>query len=69
MSNETRAALENLFAAVFITCVLLFTGFIIHSSSYESATRVFEEKAVKDGVAEYYLDEHNARRWRWKGDQ
>ena len=26
----------------------------------------FQEKAVNEGHAEYYLDENNERQWRWK---
>ena len=25
-----------------------------------------QDKAVKDGKAEYYLDENHMRQWRWK---
>jgi len=32
----------------------------------EEVTEEFQDDAVKQGHAEYYLDSNNERQWRWK---
>lgn len=38
------------------------SAFIVH----DAVMSVYKDDAVKHGKAEYYLDDHNARQWRWK---
>jgi hypothetical protein len=48
-------------AIVFIVGWII--GFVV---GFCVATNEFEKTAVKQGKAEYYLDENNERQWRWK---
>lgn len=37
-----------------------------YSFGCDAGEQMMIDKAVVDGVAEYYLDENNNRQWRWK---
>lgn len=48
---------------------LLWTAGVFQASrmvGWFEADEHHEDEAVKHGKAEYYLDENNERKWRWK---
>lgn len=46
-------------------CVLLLV-LILGTATNAHTERSWQDRAVKDGKAEYYLDANNVRQWRWK---
>lgn len=50
------------FAALVFACVALLAGCNFGQFS-------IKEDAVKNGVAEYYLDENHEKQFRWRGEK
>ncbi|HEU4344025.1 MAG TPA: hypothetical protein VFU31_20920 [Candidatus Binatia bacterium] len=49
-----------------VVALLCVISFVLGASVMH---RVFKSHAVRKGHAEYYLDDKDWRRWRWKGDE
>ncbi len=53
-----------LFVSMIVGLLSFLVGLATGQKLEEMDTR---DAALKRGDGEYYLDEHNTRRWRWKG--
>jgi hypothetical protein len=53
-----------------IAIILIIVGPVwAYSFGCDAGEQIMLDKAVTDGVAEYYLDENNVRQWRWKAER
>lgn len=54
----------NSFLAGLTVASLVYIGIIVFTGALSKST--WQERAVKAGKAEYYLDADNNKQWRWK---
>lgn len=50
-------------------CACIIGPFWAYTYGWDCGVQYMRDKAVTDGHAEYYLDENNARQWRWKNER
>lgn len=67
MDTPDTSSPEMFFMGVVIGAALcIFVVLMLVIASGTCTERTWQDRAVKAGKAEYYLDADNVRQWRWK---
>lgn len=58
--------INGIMAAVTIVGLIVLACVLSHESGQDGGREKMQREAITNGCAEYYLDAHFDRQWRWK---